>query len=263
MDRTRTLIRATIVASLAFASWYPAAQAASVPTLSAQQIIDKNIAARGGLAAWRAVKTMSVSGQMDVGGKKATQLPFVMEMKRNRKSRVEVQFNGQTAVQVFDGEHGWLVRPYLGRTDAEPYSPTQQERAAEWQDLDGPLIDHEAKGIKVELEGIEAVEGHDAYKLKLTLMNGSVRHDWIDSHSFLEVKLQGLPRVMDGRPRSVDTYYRDYRSVNGLMVAYVLETAVQGVAGTHKMTIDKVNVNPALDDGLFAKPAVLAAGAKG
>jgi hypothetical protein len=52
----------------------------------------------------------------------------------------------------------------------------------------------------------------------------------------------------------VEIYYRDYKSVNGLMVPYVLETTVQGAKQSHKMTIETVVVNPKLDDVLFTKP---------
>jgi len=38
------------------------------------------------------------------------QLPFVMELKRPRKMRFELQFSGQTAIQVFDGANGWKLR---------------------------------------------------------------------------------------------------------------------------------------------------------
>jgi hypothetical protein len=260
MHRNSTWIPLT--AAVILAGLIPAAHAASAPALSAAQIIDRNVAARGGLAAWRSVKTLSMAGQMDAGGKKPTQLPFLMEMKRSNKVRVELQFNGQTAIQVYDGQHGWLVRPYLNRMDAEPYNAKQMERATEAADLDGPLIDYAAKGIKVDAEGVDSVEGHPAYKLKLTLKNGAVLHEWIDAQSFLEVKMQDLPRVMDGKPRDVETYYRDYRSTTGLMIPYVLETSVKGVAGTRKMTVEKVSVNPALDDTLFAKPALAVTAAK-
>ena len=36
-------------------------------TLSAAQIVDKHIAARGGLQAWHEVQTLSVAGKMDAG----------------------------------------------------------------------------------------------------------------------------------------------------------------------------------------------------
>src|SRR5512143_1432400 len=74
------------------------------PKLSVTQIIDKNVAARGGLKTWQAINTLTMSGQLEGGGTKNTALPFVMEMKRQHKSRLEIRFEGQTAVQVYDGE---------------------------------------------------------------------------------------------------------------------------------------------------------------
>src|SRR6266436_1781597 len=47
------------------------------------------------------------------------QLPFVMELKRPRKMRFELQFSGQTAIQVFDGANGWKLRPFLNRRVVE------------------------------------------------------------------------------------------------------------------------------------------------
>ena len=86
-----------------------------------------------------------------------------------------------------------------------------------------------------------------------------MRHDWIDAESFLEVKIEGAPRRLDGRLHNVEIHYRDYRSVNGLMIPYVLETAVQGVKATRKMTVEQVEVNPKIDDSAFLRPRVAAA----
>lgn len=222
--------------------------------LSAEEIVDKSVAARGGLAAWRAVQTMSYSGKLDAGGKQNVQLPFVTEMKRPRKTRVEIEFANNKAVQVYDGANGWKLRPFLGRRDVEPFSADEMKAASMESDLDGPLADHATKGIRVDVEGVEKVEGHDAYKLKLTMKGGQVRHLWVDAQTFLEVKIEGVPRRMDGKMRPVEIYYRDYKAVNGLMVPYVLETTVQGVRQSRKMTIESVEVNPNLDDSLFAAP---------
>ena len=51
--------------------------------------------------------------------------------------------------------------------------------------------------------------------------------------------------------RHVEIYCRDYKNANGLMVPYVLETVVQGVKQSHKMTIASMVVNRELDDSLF------------
>ena len=219
--------------------------------LTAAQIIDKNVSAKGGLQAWRAVQTLSFSGKLEAGGKSKAQLPLVLEKKRPRKTRVELAFANDTAVQVYDGAKGWKLRPYLGRRTVEPYSPEELKSASFESDLDGPLVDYASKGNKVELDGVEKVENHDAYKLKVTMKGGQVQHVWIDAGTFLEVKVEGTPRRMDGKLRPVSIYLRDYKNVNGLMVPYVIETAVDGNRDTHRILIENVAVNQKLEDSLF------------
>jgi outer membrane lipoprotein-sorting protein len=235
----------------------PLARTADAPkapaALTAAQIVDKDVAAKGGVQAWRAVQTMTYSGKMEAGGKQNTQLPFVLQMKRPHKTRVELEFQGDKAIQIYDGSKGWKFRPFLGRRDLEPYSADELQAASMEPDLDGFLVDYAAKGTQVTLEGVEKVEGRDAYKLKLTMKSGQVRHLWVDAESFLDVKIEGTPKRMDGKMRPVEVYYRDYRTVNGLMVPYVLETTVQGVKKSHKMIIESVVVNPKLDDSLFTQ----------
>ena len=257
---------------------------AATAKLSATEIVERNIAARGGLQAWHSVQTMSWTGKMDAGGgsversrrvaegkrghvskmglpdskdagkgDQQVQLPFVMEMKRPGKSRIEIEFAGKTAVQVYDGTNGWKVRPFLNRKEVEVFT-ADELKSEQGKDLDGPLVDYAAKGTTVEVEGIEPVEGHDAYKLKLTTKSGAVQHVWIDKQSFLDVKVEGSPRRMDGKMRTVWVYQREFRSVQGVLIPFLLETVVDGYHETHKMIIEKAVVNPKLDDNLFAKP---------
>ncbi|WP_321858468.1 outer membrane lipoprotein-sorting protein [Burkholderia cenocepacia] len=221
---------------------------------SAAQIVERNVAARGGLQAWRTVSTLTMSGLMEAGGKKNTALPFVMTMKRPHKSRFEVRFNGQTAFQVYDGAQGWKVRPFLGRDEVEPYTPAEAKSAAQSAELDGPLVDYASKGSTVQLIGSETVEGHRAYVLKVTTKERAERRVWIDAATFLELKIDGDPRVLDGRMHGVSVFFRDFRKEGGIVVPHTLETAVAGVKGTHKLTIDHVAVNQPVDDASFGKP---------
>ena len=283
--------RAPLLLGLLFCLSVPqlmAAGSSSAPNLTAAQIIEKHVAARGGVQAWRAVQTLTVTGKMEAGtgdsvarstrlsqggtgaivkksradaaaaNKSApaaqVQLPFTLEIKRPHKSRLEIEFAGKTAVQLFDGASGWKLRPFLNRDDYEPFTAEEAKASAGQGEFEGPLVDYAAKGTRVELEKVEPVDGHDAYKLKLTMKDGSVQHMWIDSRSFLDVKVEGLPRRMDGRMHPVFVYQRDFRTVQGLMLPFVVETAVDGYPNTHKMTIEKVTLNPKLDDAVFSKP---------
>jgi hypothetical protein len=288
----KSLIVVVVCISLTLSiSFVAAAEVQTGANLSAAAIVDKNVSARGGLQAWRAVHTMSFAGKMGAGGnRRATlpvaapdrrsveqviparpvdeaQLPFVMEMARPGKMRLELTFNGQKAIQVFDGTNGWKLRPFLNRRVVEPFTTDEMKTASLQPDLDGPLVDYAAKGTKIELVGMEKVEDRDTYKLKLTTKNGHATHVWIDAQTFLEAKIEGQPRRLDGVYHPVEIYYRDYRQVNGLQVPYVLETKVLPVAQTaqgmrntpvppEKIIIDKVVVNPNLEESRFSKPEI-------
>jgi hypothetical protein len=231
---------------------------AMAATPSVQEIVDKNIAARGGLAGWHNVQTLIYEGTMDAGGKPAHELPFVLKQKRPHKSRLEIVFKEQTSVQVYDGAHGWKVRPFLNRNEVESYTPTELQLAGTADDLDGPLLDYQKKGTQIALEGTEQVDGHPAYKLRLTSRGGARRELWIDATSFLEVKLDGEPRKLDGRLHKVELYFKDFRSEHGLNIPHLQETVVEGVKEPYKMTITRVSVNDGLDDTVFGKPQLKA-----
>jgi len=269
----------------------------TAPTLSAAQIVEKSVAARGGLQAWRGVETMTLTGKMGAGGnRRATlsvpipekhkdeatlqgarqrpvdevQLPFVMDLARSHKERFELVFNGQTAIQVYDGTHGWKLRPFLNRRDVEPFTSEEMKIASSQDDLGGPLVDYQAKNTKIELVGTEEVEGRDTYKVKLTTKDGNSKHVWIDAQTFLETKIEGQPRRLDGTYHPVEVHFRDYRQVSGLMIPFVVETHVLPVTKTatglrdtpvpvEKITLEKVVVNPKFDASVFAKPEVTVA----
>jgi outer membrane lipoprotein-sorting protein len=190
-----------------------------------------------------------------------------MELQRPRKQRVELLVGGKKAIQVYDGDNGWKLRPYLNRLDVEPYSDAELKASSMQSELDGDLVDYASKGTQVELEGTDKVEGRDTYRLKLTLQGGRELHLWIDAQTWLDTKIEGLPRRLDGIQHPVEVYYRDYRQVNGLQIPYLLETRVLAVTGAgkasrnpavqvEKIVIDKVAVNPKLDASLFTKPVI-------
>ena len=140
--------------------------------------------------------------------------------------------------------------------------PTEPSSAATTDELDGPLIDYAAKGSKIELEGTEMVEGSANYRLKLTTKAGVERHVWVDGKTFLESKIEGNPHRFDGKMHGVQSYLRDYRSVDGLMIPFESETRLDGVRVSHKLTLEKVEVNPTIEDSVFTKPEPLTVSAK-
>jgi outer membrane lipoprotein-sorting protein len=225
----------------------------SVPAAAqtVDEIIAKNVAARGGLEKMKAVQSMRINGRFEIGP--GMEAPFVLEVKRPEHFRMEFTVQGMTATQAYDGKSGWQIMPFNGNTNAEPLSPEDLKDAQENADIDGPLVDYKAKGHQVELAGKEDVEGAPAYKLKITLKNGDTLYDFIDVDSGLEVRIV-TKRTVNGTQREIEQTFGDFKAVEGLMFPFALESGAKDSPQRQKMMVDKVVLNVAVDDSKFAMP---------
>jgi hypothetical protein len=229
---------------------------APLPAQTVDEIVAKNLKARGGLEKLKAVKSIRMSGKMTVGP--GMEAPFIIEMKRPKNVRIEITLQGMTMVQAYDGTSGWAVMPFQGKNDPEPMPAEETRQAEEQADFDGPLVDWKEKGHQVELVGKEKIEGADAYKLKVTLKGGDVRYFFVEGDSFLEIRAEGK-RTARGSEVEFENSLSDYKDVGGLMIAHALEMGPKGSPQKSKLTLEKVELNPALDDARFKMPAKAAA----
>ena len=124
-------------------------------------------------------------------------------------------------------------------------------------DFDGPLLDYQSKGHHVELLGKVEVDGKQAYKLQLTNKNGDVRAYFFDASTFLLIKWEGK-RIIENQEIPVETFFSDYRDVNGLKFAFEIDSDSPGSAQQQKITIDKIEIDPQIDEARFAKPVLVA-----
>lgn len=225
--------------------------------LTASQIVEKNVAARGGLDAWRKIQSLVWAGHIESTNAPGSSLPFDLDMKRPNKTRFLIKAQSQTSVRIFDGIHGWTLRPSIrGEPEAQPYTPQELNFAREGQGFDGPLIDYQAKGIAVSLEGVDEIEGRQAYRLSVKLPSGNSHHVWIDAKTFLDIKYDRASRDAHGRSNTVSVFYRDYKTVGGLQIPLMIETGTNTAGAKEKLVIDRVLVNPPLEDRIFVKPYI-------
>ena len=215
-------------------------------------LISRNAAARGGADAWRAVTTLRLAGQMDLG--QELHVPYVLEQKRPGKMCLEFEFNEKTAVQCVDGKSGWKQLPFMGRAAPEPMTAAEMQEIAGTVDPEGLLLDSYERGFHVELVGHVTVDGRSTSKLQITLPSGSVRWVYLDDETALEVKLEAM-RKLRGKERLMETTYSDWASVDGLLIPRRQETRYQGEAESHFITVENVSVNPPIDDQRFTMPA--------
>jgi hypothetical protein len=257
--RRRALAIAALLMALPPLALAVAKQPEAVPTLSAEQIVERHVAARGGAEAWGRVQTMVWIGHIESSHAPAGGMYFTLGQKRPNKTRFELRSPSQQGVRMFDGTHGWKLRTAgNGKPELQAYGAEELRFAQDAQGIDGWLIDHRAKGIAVVLEGLEPVEGRPAYRLRLTLPSGSMHRVWIDAETFLDIQFDRQSRNLAGQLGTVLVRQRDFREIEGLKLPFLIESAgadAESGKASDRMVLDRVIVNAALEDRLFAKPA--------
>jgi outer membrane lipoprotein-sorting protein len=226
---------------------------------TADEIIAKNIQARGGSDKLKSVQSIKSTATMSMGP--GMEAPGVLVQKRGNLARLEFTIQGLTAVQAYDGKNAWQIMPFTGKKDPELMSADEAKEVEEMADLDGPLVDYKSKGHQVELLGKEKVEGTDVFKLKVSLKNGDVQTVYIDADSFLEIK-EETKRTVRGSEQVFESAIGDYKEVNGIIFPFAIESGAKGSPQKQKLTITKVELNVPADDSIFKMPAAAPAPAK-
>jgi hypothetical protein len=227
-----------------------AGAAAAAPALSADDIIAKQVAARGGIDKLHAIKTLRFEGQLIAPGD--FRLAIVETRARPGMVRQDATIQGLTVVQAYDGAHGWQIQPFQGRKDPQAMSPDDSKELADEADIDGPLVDYKAKGSTVESLGTEDVDGTPAYKLRLTEKSGDQLTFFIDVDTLMTVRVN-TKRILRGREDVTVTDLGDYEQVAGVYFPFEIESGPPGggAGSTVKISYVKGEANLAVDDAMF------------
>jgi photosystem II stability/assembly factor-like uncharacterized protein len=218
---------------------------------SADEIIAKYIKTVGGMERIDAVKSLRRTGKFTGGGGFEAQI--LEENARPNLVRQEFSIQGMTAINAYDGSTGWKIDPFEGKKDPEALSEEELKSIIEDADLDGPLVNYAAKGNKVEYTGTEPVEGSEAYKIIVTPKVGDVKTYFIDTSSYVPIKIE-TKRMVRGSERVYETVLGDYKEVNGWYMPFAIENGVKGGQNRQKTTYTKIEANVPMTQALFVRP---------
>ena len=227
------------------------AQDTNQPTVD--QLVAKNIEAKGGATALHDLQSLRLTGRMLVQ-QGQIEYAYLQTKKRPDEVRTEASLQGMTQIQAYDGKEGWRVSPFFGRKDPERMSVDDVKALIENSEIDGPLVDWKTKGSSVEYLGTEDVEGTPAHKLKVVRKNGDVSFVYLDPDHFLEIRVL-TQRMRHGAHEEVETDLGDYEKAGGVFIPTSIEAGRKGAPDKQRIIIDKVQANVPVDDTIFHFPA--------
>jgi len=220
---------------------------------TADDVVDKYLAARGGVEKIKAVQSERVLGTISFGPEGEGR--FLVERLRPLKLHIEITLNRQTFLRVYDGKSsGWTYNPFVPTPSVTPMTEAEIASIFDEADFDGPFVDYKAKGNKLELVGKEEVQGKSAHKLKLTSKRGDTSFFFFDAASGVLLKWEGT-RSIGGKEVPWETYFRDFRRVEGLLYPFLIESDAPGSDQTQKILADKIEINVPIEASRFEKPA--------
>ena len=247
----------TATATAAFVGLAGAAYAA--PAMSVDEMIAKHVAARGGDAALKSIKSLSITGKFRPPGFDSD-MAYDETIARPGSARINITLQGLTIIQSYDGINGWQVQPFGGRKDPETLSADDVKSLQEEADVEGPLVDHAAKGAVVTYLGLEDVDGAPTHALHVALKNGDSQTWYLDPDLWLAVRV-ATHTIQRGVETVNITDFGDYEKVAGVWFAFEQSSGTQGQSQRQQLTYDKIVVNGPIDPNIFVRPAVKPAAA--
>jgi outer membrane lipoprotein-sorting protein len=222
---------------------------------TADEIINKYFEATGGLAKWRAIKSIKMDGKFPTPG---GDFPVALVVKAPNKSKFTFNVQGKEIVQAaYDGTTGWTLNPLQGGVDAVKLDEEQTKELKE-QEVEDALIDYAKKGHVVTLEGKEEIDGVQCYKLKLEKNKNNDKEDvteirYFDVENNVLIMTKSYIRTGEAKGTEVQSFVSDYQEVNGIMMPFSMEQKVNGNT-MMKLVFDKIEINGDISDSVFAFP---------
>lgn len=178
-------------------------------------------------------------------------MPLKIIRKRPNRFLMEFDVADLTAYQAFDGEQGWTTAPWTGNPAPQPLPEARNRDMMYNADFDGMLYNWKEKGNTLELTGIDTIEDGLAYRINLIRADSALQIYHIDTESFL-LKKQTTFRTVRGEEIAIENVYDDYRMVDGIPFAFIIENRFPGRSVS--MEFDTIELNTPVEDSLFRMP---------
>ncbi len=209
---------------------------------TADEIIEKNIKALGGLDKLKSIQSVVMEGKINAQG---MEIPINMALVKNEAMRTDFSVMGMNCWVIMTKDSGWMFMPMQGQTKPEPMPMDAIKEGVDQLDLEGELVGYKEKGNSIEYLGMDDVEGTDCHKIKVITKNGNTHYYLIDPKSFYTVRKISKQKA-GGKEMDIQVDMGNYKEVEG---GYVFPFTVTSMGGPVEMT--KILVNSKVDPEKF------------
>jgi outer membrane lipoprotein-sorting protein len=221
-------------------------------SLNLDSLIQEHFKARGGLERLLAIKSVSMKGKASVG---SVYGDYAVYIKRPNLIRIDLVAPNTVLQQAFDGSRAWIYAPNNGISKVEDMNLSDKNRLIKEADIDGPFMNYQEKGIQLQYEGLDLVEGKQTHHIKLILPEGGSKHIYLDTKSLLSVKEASYRTVKGNSPVStnivkMESLFEGYTNHNGILMPKVITTYMDSNL-LSILKIDSVEFDSIQDDLLF------------
>lgn len=186
-------------------------------------VLQRYEAARGGVAAWREIETLSATG---VYASFSHRKPFQLELRRPGYLHFDTESLGGATLWARDEMGPYWIYPAYGNPPwpqrVQPPSVAQLDRLAL---IEPPLLGARAKGHQVALLGRGDVDGTPTIDLELTLASGGKEVWHLDASTYLEVAIDAtiFDFTQAGGPVAERAFPSDFRKVGKVLFPFKVE----------------------------------------
>ena len=240
--------RRTLALALAAVACLAAAVRTAPQNPNIDEIVAKNVEARGGLERIKKVDTIRQEARMISMTMPGNEATTTMYLKRPNKTRQEILVGGQTITSGYDGRTPWIINPLSGSSRPVTLSGPQADAIREQVTFDPLLVDYRSRWQLIEYVARVTDGDRQLHQLKITAPSRQVSHLYLDATTYLEAKL-----MTEVDRAKMEVTWADYRDVGGLKFAFLQRQIVNGVV-QNEMRFQKIETNVPLADGVFAIP---------
>ena len=217
----------------------------AAPQATVDELVAKNIEAKGGLEKLKAVTTVKQTSSQSMQGQT---LAVTTYAKRPNWTRTEINVGGKLVINGFDGNLAWIINPLAGLTTPVLVSGPQADMIREQPGIVGALVDYKGQGFTVAVEGMEMAGERNLIHLKLTSRKKVITHVYLDATTFLESKISS-----EADQFKLEQEFSDYRDVDGVKWPFLIRMVANGVVQS-EIKVLTVEFNTPIDDAKFRVP---------